>query len=91
MNKKDINYEIPEKISVSRLKDNPAQAIRYAEEQPLAIESRNKVVGYLIGEALFEKIITFIEDSMDRKIIEESEYPEGKPLEQVMKELGIEK
>lgn len=80
-------------LSISQLKTNPAQAIAEAEDYPVAIASRNKIKAYLVGGALFEKIIEFLEDWEDTraiKTLKKSGWGKGKDLNQVAKELGLE-
>ena len=78
-------------LSISQLKTNPAAAIAQAEDYPVAIASRNKVKAYLVGGALFEKIIEFLEDRSDRKAIEYAltHREKARDFEEVAKELGL--
>lgn len=76
-------------ISISQLKINPSKAIGEAFFYPLAVENRNKVEGYLLGKDLYEKIVTFIEDSIDRRAVEKTDFKKGKDFEKVAKELNI--
>ncbi|KKQ55339.1 MAG: hypothetical protein US74_C0034G0004 [Parcubacteria group bacterium GW2011_GWA2_38_13] len=55
-------------ISISQLKINPSKAISEALDYPIAVENRNKIEGYLLGKDLYEKIVAFIEDNIDRKV-----------------------
>ena len=78
-------------LSISQLKTNPAQAIAQADDYPVAIASRNKVKAYLVGEALFEKIIEFLEDRADRKAIEYAltHREKARDFDEVVKQLGL--
>lgn len=76
-------------ISISQLKINPSQAISYASDYPIAIENRNKTKAYLIGKELFEKIVAFIEDYIDRKEIAKTDLKDREDYDKVAKELGL--
>jgi len=76
-------------ISISDLKANPAKAISSAEDLPLAVMSRNKTKAYLLSKDMYEKLIEFIEDYVDLKAVEETDFSDGKDVEDVMKELGL--
>jgi hypothetical protein len=76
-------------ISISQLKINPSKAIEEALYYPLAVENRNKVEGYLLGKDLYEKIVSYIEDNIDRRAVEITDFKKGKSFEKVAKELNI--
>ena len=76
-------------ISISQLKINPSEAIEEALYYPLAVENRNKIEGYLLGKDLYEKIVAFIEDNIDRRAVETTDFKKGKDFEKVAKELNI--
>lgn len=76
-------------ISISQLKINPSKAISEALDFPLAVENRNKIEAYLLGKDLYEKIVSYIEDFIDRKAIEETDFKKGKDFETVAKGLQI--
>jgi PHD/YefM family antitoxin component YafN of YafNO toxin-antitoxin module len=76
-------------VSISQLKINPSEAISFASDYPVAIENRNKTKAYLVGKDLFEKLITYIEDYIDRKEIEKTDFRKGKDFEIIAKQLGI--
>ncbi len=76
-------------ISISQLKINPSKAIGEALDYPIAVENRNKVEAYLLGKDLYEKIVSFMEDFIDRKAIDETDFKKGKDFEKVAKELNI--
>ncbi len=77
------------KISISYLKTKPAKAISIAADYPLAIASRNKVKAYLLGKDLYEKVVAYFENMIDRKAVEETDFGESEDFEKVAKELGI--
>lgn len=76
-------------ISISQLKINPSKAISEALDFPLAVENRNKIEAYLLGRDLYEKIVFYIEDFIDRKAVEETDFKKGKDFEAVAKGLHI--
>ena len=76
-------------ISISELKIHPAKAVIEAADYPLAVENRNKISAYLIGKDLFEKIISYIEDYIDKKAIEKVDFKKGRDFAKVAKDLGI--
>ncbi|VVA44475.1 Antitoxin [Candidatus Roizmanbacteria bacterium] len=76
-------------ISISQLKINPSKAILGALDFPLAVENRNKVEAYLLGKDLYEKIVSFMEDSIDRKTVLETNFKKGNDFEKIAKELNI--
>lgn len=76
-------------ISISQLKINPSKAILGALDFPLAVESRNKIKGYLLGKDLYEKIVSFIEDNIDRRAVEATDFNKGEDFDKVLKELNI--
>ena len=76
-------------ISISQLKINPSKAIREALDFPLAVENRNKVEAYLIGKDLYEMIVSHIENAVDRKAIEKTDFSKGRDFETIAKELDV--
>jgi PHD/YefM family antitoxin component YafN of YafNO toxin-antitoxin module len=76
-------------LSISQLKTHPSKAISQATDYPVAVESRNKVKAYLIGKELYEKIVCFIEDYIDKAAVKKTDFRKGKDFEEVAKELGI--
>lgn len=76
-------------ISISQLKTHPAKALNEAADYPVAIKKRNEVKAYLIGKDLYEKIVSYIEDYIDRTATERADFGKGKDFEKVAKELGI--
>lgn len=75
--------------SISQLKINPSSIIAQASEYPVAVENRNKVQGYVIGKALYEKMVELLEDQVDRIAIKQTHFKKGKRFEKVAQELGI--
>ena len=76
-------------ISISQLKTNPGKAIEAASSTPVGIQKRNKLQAYIVGSDLFEKIVSYIEDYIDRSSVEETDFSKGRDFEKVAKELGI--
>ena len=76
-------------VSISQLKTSPSRVILEASDCPVAVKSRNKVKAYLIGRELYEKIVAFIEDYIDKAAIDKTDFGEGSDFEKVAKELGI--
>lgn len=76
-------------ISISQLKINPSKAIKEAVDFPVAVENRNKVEAYLVGRELYEKIVSYIEDFVDRKTIKDTDFSKGRDFEKVASELGL--
>ncbi len=76
-------------VSITQLKIHPAKIISQADDYPLVIRSRNKIKGYLLGKALFENIISYIEDYIDKKAVREADFTQGKDFERVMRDLDI--
>lgn len=68
---------------------HPSRAISQAADYPMALENRNKVKAYLIGKELYEKIVSFIEDYVDKTAVGKTDFSKGKDFEKVAKELGI--
>jgi len=76
-------------ISISQLKMNPAAAISSAQDYPLAVQNRNTTEAYLVGKSLFERLVLYLEDVEDRKVIEKTDFSKGRDFEDIAKELGI--
>ncbi|MFZ5933154.1 MAG: type II toxin-antitoxin system Phd/YefM family antitoxin [Patescibacteria group bacterium] len=76
-------------ISVSELKTNPASAIDKAADIPVAIQKRNRVKAYLVGKELFETIVAYIEDYLDKAAIKKTDFSKGHSFEKVARELGV--
>ena len=76
-------------ISISQLKAHPAGAIAQALDYPVAVEKRSQVKAYLVGKDLFDKMITFLEDQVDRAVIRQTDFSKGEDFEKVARQLGI--
>ena len=76
-------------VSISQLKTNPSEIIKKAYDYPVAVEKRNEIQAYLIGKDLFDRIVSYIEDFLDKKEVKKTDYAKGKDFEQVAAELGI--
>ncbi len=76
-------------ISISQLKANPSTVISQADDYPVAVENRNKVRAYLIGKDLFEAMVRKLEDQVDAEAVREADITKGRPLEDVVKSLGL--
>ena len=76
-------------ISISQLKVHPSKAISKAEDYPVVIKSRNQVKAYLMGKEFFEKIISYIENYVDKRTVRETDFRMGRDFEEVAKKLNI--
>lgn len=76
-------------VSISQLKVRPAQAITAATDYPVAVQSRNQTKAYLVGRNLYEKLIAYIEDYIDREAVKNTDFKKGKNFEKVASELRI--
>jgi len=57
--------------SISQLKINPSSIIAQASEYPIAVENRNTIQGYIMGKALYEKMVELLEDQVDTNLVYE--------------------
>ena len=84
---------IMDSISISQLKMNPSAAISMADDYPLEVMSRGKSKAYLVGKRLFDRIVEYMEDLEDKKLVDEviknGELGTGTDFEEFAKELGI--
>lgn len=76
-------------VNISELKKNPSKSISFASDYPVAIENRNKVTAYLVGKELFENIIAYIENFIDKREIDKTDYSRSRDFEETAKELGL--
>jgi prevent-host-death family protein len=76
-------------VSISQLKTNPAKVINSSEDAPVEIQKRSRTQAYLVGKDLYESIVSYIEDFIDKKAVEETDFSKGKNFEEVAKDLGI--
>lgn len=67
----------------------PSKVISQASDYPLEVRSRNKVKAYLVGKELYEKIVAYIEDHIDKTAVKKTNFSKGKDFEKVAQELGI--
>lgn len=58
-------------------------------DYPVALANRSKVTGYFVGKDLFESMIRKLEDQIDAEAIREADTTKGKPLEDIIKDLGL--
>lgn len=76
-------------VSISQLKIRPAHVIAQAADYPVAVQSRHSVKAYLIGRAMYEKLIETIEDLVDASAVKQTNFKRGKNFEKIAAELGI--
>lgn len=76
-------------VSISQLKIRPARVIAAAADYPVAVQSRNQTKAYLIGQKLYEKLVLFVEDRIDREAVKNTDFKKGKNFEKIASELGI--
>ncbi len=76
-------------ISISKLKASPAKAIELSTEYPVAVEKRNEIKAYLIGKDLYDKLLNYIEDYVDKKAVSTADFKKGKNFDKLAKELGV--
>jgi len=76
-------------VSISQLKASPAKIISASDDYPVAVEKRNKVEAYLVGKNLYNKLISYIEDFIDKKTVDHTNFSKSRDFESVAKELGI--
>ncbi len=76
-------------VSISQLKMNPSAVFGMAADYPVAVDSRNKRTGYIVGSRLFENMVEWMEDMEDISVVKKSEYPKGKKVSDLRVELGL--
>ena len=76
-------------VSISELKAKPSKVISASENYPIAIKNRNKTKAYLVGKDIFEKMVEFVENALDREAIKNTDFSKGRDLEEVLEELGL--
>jgi len=76
-------------VSISTLKVNPSKIINLAADYPVAIENRNKITAYIIGKDLYEKLVSSLEDLIDKKAFEETDFEKGEDFEKVAQKLNL--
>ena len=82
-------FQTMDAISISQLKTNPSKAISCADDYPLMVKNRGVTKAYIVGRELFEKLVSCIENFIDKKAVQETDFRKGKDFEQVVKELSI--
>lgn len=75
--------------SISQLKVNPSVVISQAADYPVAVENRNKVQAYILGKNLYESIVSFIEDYIDRTAVKNADFSKRRKAEDVFRDLGL--
>ncbi len=58
-------------VSVTELKRNFADIIKQADECPVAILNHNRPEAYLLPAAHYERLMAYVEDLEDAKLIQE--------------------
>lgn len=76
-------------VSISQLKTKPSKIISLALDYPVAVEKRSEVKAYLLGKELYDKLVSFIEDYIDRKAVASADFRYGKDFEKVAQNLGL--
>lgn len=76
-------------VSISDLKTNPASIIFQSLAYPVAIQKRSKTQAYLVGKEIFEKLVSQLEDEVDRRAVREADFSKGKKFEDIALQLGI--
>lgn len=67
-------------ISITELKKNPNEVMKAAELQQVAILNHNRVVGYIISPAAWERVREMLEDLEDIVEIEKRKDEKGIPV-----------
>lgn len=75
--------------TISQVKINPMAVFNTAVDFPVQIQNRNKTAGYFVGKDLFEKMINYLEDIEDAKVIARTDFNKSTNFEDLAKELGI--
>ena len=58
-------------VSVTELKRSPAAVITQAASQPVAILNHNRPAAYVLSAALFEHLLSQLEEAQDAKLVRE--------------------
>ncbi len=58
-------------VSVTDLKRNFAEIIKQADDCPVAILNHNRPAAYLVPAAHYERLMAYLEDLEDAKLIQE--------------------
>ncbi len=76
-------------VSVSTLKINPGKVLDAAQDYPVAVAKRAKIQGYLLGGQLYEKLLSYVEDHIDKKATKSANFNRGKNFDKIAGELGL--
>lgn len=76
-------------VSISDLKTNPASVITQSFAYPVAIQKRSKTQAYLVGKDIFEKLVSQLEDEVDRVAVSETNFNKRINFEELVTQLGI--
>lgn len=76
-------------VSISQIKTYPAKIINQSIDYPIAVQNRNKTLAYLVGKGLYEKLISYVEDQIDSKAVNSTDFSKGEDFEKVAKSLGV--
>ncbi|MBI5620551.1 hypothetical protein HY949_02115 [Candidatus Gottesmanbacteria bacterium] len=75
--------------TISQLKLNPSAVIAQAVDYPVAVANRSTIEAYVVGRSLFEKLLAYVEDRVDRAAVTQADFTDKKDFEEVARELGI--
>ena len=78
-----------ETATISQLKSQPSKIISSALDYPVVITKRTQIKAYLVGKELYEKIISLLEDYIDKTVVKKTNFRKGRDFEKVAEELGI--
>lgn len=63
--------------------------MKMANDFPILIENRNQKAGYILSTDMYETLVDYIENHIDKKTIESTDFKKGKNFEDVAKSLGL--
>lgn len=75
--------------TISQLKVNPSAVIAQSIDYPVAVENRNKIQAYILGKNLYEAMVIFIEDYIDKKAFKNADFSKHRKAEDVFRDLGL--
>ena len=76
-------------VNITDLKISPSKIIKQAEDYPVLVKKGKQSKAYIVGKEIFEKLISFLEDAIDRQEVEKADFKKALDFEKVAKELGI--
>ena len=76
-------------VSVSQLKVNPSKVIAQAMDYPVAVQKRNRIQAYVVGSELYEKLMALVEDTVDKAVVQKTDFSQGRDFDKIVSELGI--